>query len=327
MAINWQDPEIVFLSGRALTLLIHLFAGVYFWEYLLSLDFDWEIIRGKRKLNLATAFYILTRYSILLTKIIALRIFNVYSVEINCQVWIYLLHGFGYASVAFASGLLYLRVCACSAGNPFVVWSMGAGYVANWAFVVYGTYHTEGLRIPQLFACGALNSLAHRPNIIFQFSYDLACLVLMLFFLLRAHRGGSLGEFLIQQGLLYFVCICVVYLLNVILISLNLNEAINLMPQGCSLFTTTVCATRMQRELLKYVQHQNEGSGGFGLSGATYSNPFFARTTSAGGPLSPSQRTLQSPTVRFQLDHSRGHAESAIELEAGYSMDKLNRLS
>jgi len=53
--------------------------------------------------------------------------------------------------------------------------------------------------IPSLYICAATRLALHQSNTIYQFAFDVACLCLMLVYLMRMHRGGSLWTLLVQQ--------------------------------------------------------------------------------------------------------------------------------
>ncbi|KAJ3487323.1 hypothetical protein NLI96_g3608 [Meripilus lineatus] len=54
-----QDLE---REGDDLSKLIHVLAGLFFWEFLFSLDFEWSFIQGRRKFGWSLIPYFLSRY-------------------------------------------------------------------------------------------------------------------------------------------------------------------------------------------------------------------------------------------------------------------------
>ncbi|KAH7043890.1 hypothetical protein BKA62DRAFT_739828 [Auriculariales sp. MPI-PUGE-AT-0066] len=269
--VNWEDPHVLALSIRAYILFVHLVIGAYLWEYLLTLDFDWSIIRRRRKLNLGIILYLLPRYATLFVAFVAIRLTNAFK-EIDCTAWNYVQHGSAYVAVSLASALLYARVWALSDGHPLVVYGIGFLYVGNWAMVIYGTYFSYGQYVPQMYICAAVNLEPHRWNALYQLVFDLACLGTMLLVLIRMHHGGSLWRLLVQQGILYFVAICLVYILHLTFLSLHLNHAVAQMPSALRVIVTCVAATRMQRGLIEFVEKRPViTTGGVGSGIGTFS--------------------------------------------------------
>lgn len=309
MVKNWQDPYVLLMSARAFILVVHTIFGVYLWEFLQSLNFDWQFITRRRPLKAASVIYLLARYTMLVALIVGVRICNALSPDINCQRWNYVLHACAYTCVAFTSLLLYIRVVALSARNRFVVVGLGLFYATYWAFVVYGVYHSEAEYVPELFLCAAVKLTAHRLNTIVQFSFDFTCLCVMTYFLLRGHRGGSLWKFLVQQDIVYFLCITSAYLFASVFLIINLNDAVSQAPNVFALLITSVCATRMQRGLAEFYEP---------------SRPRTYVTTSTALPHSPQSPIGAAPFARHPLDSSGINVTVDIEEKGdAYAMSKI----
>jgi len=46
--VNWQDPSLLFNDYIALIKLNHALAGIFIWEIVTTLSFEWDVLRGKR---------------------------------------------------------------------------------------------------------------------------------------------------------------------------------------------------------------------------------------------------------------------------------------
>ncbi|KAH7067123.1 hypothetical protein BKA62DRAFT_779209 [Auriculariales sp. MPI-PUGE-AT-0066] len=314
--MQWRSDLVLFLSGRAYILMAHAMAGI--WEFIINLGFDWDVARGRRKFNIATLFYLLPRYSSLMVSIVALRITNVFSANVDCQAWIYALHCFSYGTVGLTSGLLYAECsCALSARNIFVIIGIGLAYLGYWVLVVYAIYHSKGVYVQQLLACSAEDLHTHRITTIYMFGFDLLCLSAVLVCLLRMHRGGSLWSYLLKQGILYFICICVAYLCSVVFHILDLNDAVSEAPNTVAgkLFVTTVCATRMQRGLIEYFDSPVRGINSH------------SAVISVTNPFDRSKANHPSRSVgHVQVDrtmHVHVHGDDAFERGDAYALDKF----
>lgn len=70
----------------------------------------------------------------------------------------------------------------------------------------------KAIYVPELFLCGASNTVASRINVTTSFAFDLTCLITMLLILMRS-RGSGFWKFLVQQGIVYFMVATASYLL------------------------------------------------------------------------------------------------------------------
>ncbi|KAH7097099.1 hypothetical protein BKA62DRAFT_458483 [Auriculariales sp. MPI-PUGE-AT-0066] len=251
--IDWNNPNVI----RGFTLAAYTSFGVALWEFLLTLKFDLELLCRKRKLTLGTFLYMLCRYSNVLTACMFLVATNATRAT-RCELWIWIQFGASSFATNVATGLLYARVWALSNSDPFVVWGIGLPYVGAWGVIIYSTYMSDGQYIAALSTCSSSNLEAHRVATIYQLAVDLLCLAVMLILLVRMHRNGlsSLWRFLMQQGVIYFVAICLVYIFDLVCTSLPLSKAIALVP---SLLRRGhfIAATRMQRGLIEFVENRS----------------------------------------------------------------------
>ncbi|KZV97139.1 hypothetical protein EXIGLDRAFT_764734 [Exidia glandulosa HHB12029] len=208
---SWKDPETVFLCARAFEFIVAFAFGVYIWEFLITLPFDFQFFLRKRPFRWTFVAYALTRYLMLLALIAAIRMSNVLT-PVNCTD----------------------RLCAF--------------YLANLGTLIHGATLSRAIFVPELWLCGATNTVASRVNVWMSFGFDLACLAIMLTVLLRA-PGGGLWRLLVNQGTVYFIVATLSYLLPAIFLALDLNDAMNEIPQTISLVTMVICASRMYRTL------------------------------------------------------------------------------
>lgn len=227
--VNWQDPTTVYLCARALVLITHISFGVYLWEFLTSLDFDILYLRRRRKLGLGSSVYFLARYTTLAALIVALRIANVFE-PIDCKTWMHAMESLSYASVAFSSLLLYMRVIAVSGNKRPIAVFLGMFYSAYLGTIVYGSTQARFAYIPELYICAPTRMSVHRLNVIVQFAFDLSSLVMMSYFLLRAAGGGSLWRVVFSQGAVWMLVVTAAYLLAVILLILEPNDPLAEIP-------------------------------------------------------------------------------------------------
>jgi len=81
---NWRDPALEYVENVAHIKFVHVIGGLYIWEFLLNIDFEYSIIVGRRKSTHASSLYITCRWCTLLTVILELLAFDAPQ-RINCQ--------------------------------------------------------------------------------------------------------------------------------------------------------------------------------------------------------------------------------------------------
>ncbi|KAH7096598.1 hypothetical protein BKA62DRAFT_719142, partial [Auriculariales sp. MPI-PUGE-AT-0066] len=254
MGVDWNDPEVLSKSRRALILFAHAVVGLYTWEFIVTLDYDIALIRRKRKLNAGAVLYLFPRYSTAFAGIVLLRMCNAMTEDVNCRLWNHLLHVSGYVSNTFTSGLLYARVCALSGWNRCLIWGLGLAYITAWAVAIEGMLQSDAIYIQDYFLCQPIELYKHRMNLSYLFAFDLVCLICMMVCLLRMHRGtgGGIWMMLMQQGVVYFFSICSAYLFVVTCVIINRNDVLSLIAVIIAGLITTISATRMQHGLVDF---------------------------------------------------------------------------
>ncbi|TCD71937.1 hypothetical protein EIP91_000069 [Steccherinum ochraceum] len=81
---DWTSPDALALEAAAFLKLMHVLAGIYFWEFSVSLDFDWMYITGKKKFQWPMLFYFLNRYCLFFA-LIGILIALDATTKIDCQ--------------------------------------------------------------------------------------------------------------------------------------------------------------------------------------------------------------------------------------------------
>ncbi|KAK0447919.1 uncharacterized protein EV420DRAFT_1568231 [Desarmillaria tabescens] len=63
--VDWHSPEVLQDNALAFTKSIHCLIGLYLWEFVNTLDFDWAVISGEQKFRWPLFFYFYARYGML----------------------------------------------------------------------------------------------------------------------------------------------------------------------------------------------------------------------------------------------------------------------
>ncbi|KAF5310563.1 hypothetical protein D9619_008199 [Psilocybe cf. subviscida] len=62
---DWNSPDEIAKNGVAFSRFMHTLLGLYIWEWVVSLPFDWQYLSGKKTFRWPLAFYFLNRYCLL----------------------------------------------------------------------------------------------------------------------------------------------------------------------------------------------------------------------------------------------------------------------
>ncbi|KAH9984325.1 hypothetical protein BJV74DRAFT_587606 [Russula compacta] len=118
--VNFHDPSEVAQVGSVLVKFWHTLAGLYIWEFVTTLDYEWGVIRGHRPYRWSIWIYSLTRSATLVAIILDLILLDT-TVIYNCQVLFTLEFISGSVGVAAASFLIVLRIIAIWRRNRVVI--------------------------------------------------------------------------------------------------------------------------------------------------------------------------------------------------------------
>jgi len=120
-------------------MLWHTMDGIYIWEFITSLDYEWSVIRGRRPYRRTICLYSLTRVATLITVIL-----NIVDLDIappsDCQAPITFQLIFAFLATASASFLIVLRIIAIWNRNTVVVSISLIVWGTNVAFLIQGKY-------------------------------------------------------------------------------------------------------------------------------------------------------------------------------------------
>ncbi|KAI0317306.1 hypothetical protein OF83DRAFT_1172084 [Amylostereum chailletii] len=116
--VNWHDPAVVAADFEAFTKLQHVVGGIFIWEFVITLDYDWSYITGERSWK--WTMWASCRLSILAAVILVFVGFDSKS-ELNCEAWIKFMFIFPYLGILFASALIAVRATAIWDRNIYIL--------------------------------------------------------------------------------------------------------------------------------------------------------------------------------------------------------------
>ncbi|KAI0045769.1 hypothetical protein FA95DRAFT_1680248 [Auriscalpium vulgare] len=247
---NFEDPKVELSNYLSFVKLVHVFAGIFIWEYVSTLYFEWEVVTGRRPYRWTLLVYSGTRLLALVNAAMNLALFNTTS-PMNCELYIKFQLFFAYSALAAGSSLMLLRIIAIWDRNVYVAVSVVAVWLMNLGLLIDSIVAVKAIYVPGT-GCIITNTTESKKYIAATFSTDLFLLIMMLAGLLRTRqKAGSftIWRVLYTQGLVWLVVATVGELPPLILIQLNLNDPWNLMFQVPGLMIMAICSTRMYRDL------------------------------------------------------------------------------
>jgi len=265
--VNYNDPVAVAREFAVVVKLWHFVDGIFVWEFLTNLDYEWDVFQGHRPYGWSIWLYSFTRLATLMAVILDMFVLDT-TVPINCQLWVKLQFSSAYFAFAAASVLIMLRVIAIWNRDKIVLAiSMGI-WMANIALLIQGIVRVRSTWSPGAVICAVLNLESTIPSTLSILFTDIVLLVTMLIGLFRMRVKGAgepnLARFLWKQGLFWLFVVTVAGVLSSVFLISNLNAPLDLMPQIPCMIAATIAATRMHRSLINFcssdIPHEAPGA-------------------------------------------------------------------
>ncbi|KAH9178126.1 hypothetical protein EDB89DRAFT_1146494 [Lactarius sanguifluus] len=247
MTVDWHDHARVIADYLIFIKLTHVLGGVYIWDFVLNLDFEYSIFTGKRRLTWTSPLYLGCRWSSLSLVIVQFLAFG--SHAIDCQAVIVMIFVFAYLTLLFASALIALRVIALWEYSKIVVAIAFTSWLANVVIYAYSTAKSRGYWVEG--ECVIQHTFRSNISVFSTLASDLLLLTLMLVGLLRWNiRSGGIFQLMYAQGLAWVLVVALAEIPPTVFISLNLNDPMNMMFQGVGLVIMSIGASRIYRGLV-----------------------------------------------------------------------------
>ncbi|KAF8499629.1 hypothetical protein F5888DRAFT_1684101 [Russula emetica] len=179
---HWRDPTVLTSEDFILIKFIHVLGGVYIWEFLSNLGYEYSIITRERKFTRTFPLYLGCRWCPLFCVIFQFIGSDVVH-KINCKAWVIATFTFGYLSLAFASSLIVLRVVALWDHNKIATTLATVTWLANTGMYIYSATTASAGWHGNI--CMALRTEHGGIGVISTLISDFVLLILMLFGLLR----------------------------------------------------------------------------------------------------------------------------------------------
>ncbi|KAI0248736.1 hypothetical protein BJV78DRAFT_1233019 [Lactifluus subvellereus] len=254
-----SSPEYVLESYGFFLKAFHAFAGLYIWEYITSLHFEWEVYTGKRPWRWSFIWYIAARVLTLGAFIGALVGFNL-TTEFHCNVWFRSCLAMGWLAAATSSFLLVLRGVAIWGRDPRIVVITGTFWLANLAGSFYAITRAHTQWTPILKTCAITDTVEFRWSLTINFIEGVALLGIMVWGVLQKRSATQLWNVLYFQGVFWVLIAIMAKLPTIAMCFKNINDPWNLMFQFPHLTLMVIASTRAYRDLVQCVHTNDQDS-------------------------------------------------------------------
>ncbi|KAI0043851.1 hypothetical protein FA95DRAFT_336344 [Auriscalpium vulgare] len=257
---NWKDPTTVAQDFSALINFIHILMGIVIWEFVATCHFELAVLFGRRPYRWTIWIYMCCRLTAVLCYLCVMIGLKDTPGATNCRAWYIAINTFGYTSQGLASLIIVVRIVA--------IWerrvSICGPAIALWlGSVAMNIHHIAKVRVtykPVSGSCIPLDTDNSLVDAIGVLASDMGLLIIMLAGIMRHRPYGamkllgpqSMWGLLWNQSLMWLALALLCEIPNVVLLSLNLNDAINLLTPLTMVAVLSLGATRMYRGLSNY---------------------------------------------------------------------------
>jgi len=242
------NPVTITHEITALVKLLHVVDGIYLWEFICNLGFEWGLAWGRRQWRWTITFYILTRLATLsdvMTELVGLNLTE----EYNCKLWTHFVLFFRYSAISFSLILYALRgIAIWQRSIPVIVFSTVVilGNVGLW---LRRLIQANAIWEPALETCTLVNTHPALLTNSLLLGTEVLFLALLAVGIYRHNSGPRALKVMYREGLLWLVAAILVEIVPVVFLALNLNDVMNIMFIGPSVLCTSIGSTRMYRTL------------------------------------------------------------------------------
>ncbi|KAF8487254.1 hypothetical protein DFH94DRAFT_19582 [Russula ochroleuca] len=246
--VNWQNPVTIAHELTALIKLVHVVDGIYIWEFICNLGFEWSLASRRRQWRWTVAFYIATRLATLsdvATELIGMNLTE----EFNCKTWTYFLLFFRYGASSLALSLYALRGIAIWQRSIPVTVLSSLVVLANVGTWIHRITKADAVWVPALETCMFVKTHPAIFSNCMLLGAEIFFIALMATGIYNHNPGPRAFNIMYREGLLWLVAAILVEIVPVVFLILNLNDVMNVMYIAPSVLCTSIGATRMYRNL------------------------------------------------------------------------------
>ncbi|KAJ7741926.1 hypothetical protein DFH07DRAFT_836996 [Mycena maculata] len=270
---DWSSLAELQIDSTIFVKLMHACLGVYVWEWFISLQFDWEVLTGRKRFRWPLIFYFANRY-LLLGAMAGIAIALDSTTEINCQA-LYTFNQFaGDAAVGLASINLSLRTLAIWSQNLWIKIFLTVVILGHWSLILQGVLLKASWSAAEnTCIITGTNNTVLAATFTYSMCFDLMVFLLNAYKLGMKRKGSSrLTKMIFRDGLLFFFIAFLANLLATVFMFMNLNSIMNIIFNVPAAIASTIVATRAVRRLTNFTNQgpemyepsgSNSNSGGY----------------------------------------------------------------
>ncbi|KAF8903940.1 hypothetical protein CPB84DRAFT_1677629 [Gymnopilus junonius] len=311
--VDWKSPDEITQDGVAFGRFMHCLLGVYIWEFVVSFDFDWQYITGKRTFRWPMIFYFLNRYCLLFALIGIAIALNV-TKEVNCQGLYTFNQCFGNAAIGLASINLSLRTMAVWSRRWFIVLPLILIILGHWSLLLHGILLKAAWIPGQGCAITETDNTMLAATFIYSMVFDLIVLTLTAFKLVYPASGRSrLVELIFKDGLIYFTIAFLANLIATVFMLINLNAVMSVIANVPAAIASTIVAGRIVRRLSNFTSQGPEM-----FPSTTQGSTIAFRSNMSGGlrpKFSTKLSTAKSEGVHVQMETFESPVDKSTYVE------------
>lgn len=244
--VDWSSPEEIARDADAFAKLIFVLFGLYTWEVVTTMRFEFNLYFGTMKFRWPLVFYFLLRYSLffaLLGLVITLTVRE----EIDCQSLYTFSQWAGNTAIGTATTCLMLRTIAVWDRRPIIVIPLVACSLGQWGILLHSVVTVRSAWVPAANACVVSDTSPTilRTLFFYTMGYDFIVLCLTSLGLLLSATRSSLWQLLFRDGMFYFAISFSANLVPAVLNVVNLNPVMNVVAAVPAATVSTIAATRL----------------------------------------------------------------------------------
>ncbi|THV01964.1 hypothetical protein K435DRAFT_853238 [Dendrothele bispora CBS 962.96] len=267
---DWSSQAEIAKDSDIFVKLIHVLSGLYLWDIILSLDFDWDFITRRKPFRWPMIFYFADRY-LLLFALVGILVSLNSTVPLNCQALYTFNQLAGNAAVGLASINLSLRTIAVYGNSKPLVIILVIVILGHWSLILQGV-NLKAVWSEEARQCVIVetNTKVLAATFIYSMCFDLLVFLLNLWklYLRRERAGGSmgtsrLGKMIFGDGLIYFFIAFLSNVVATVFMLLNLNPIMSIIFNVPSAIAGTIVACAAVRRLSSF---KNSGAEVYGTS-------------------------------------------------------------
>lgn len=255
---DWKSAAELEKDSVAFGKLVHALLGLYAYEWFLTLDFDLDFLRGKRRFRWPMIFYFANRY-LLLFALIGIVISLDVTSEVHCQVLYTFNQIAGNAAMGLASINLSIRTMAIWSQNKYIVGFLVLMTFGHWSLILQGVQ----LRATWVDSVGCVitqtNNTVLAATFIYSMCFDFIVLLLSTYKLIgvtcktiKFVGQSRLVQMLFEDGLIFFMIAFLVNLCATTLILKNLNQVMTIIFNVPAVVAASIVACRAVRRLTNF---------------------------------------------------------------------------